>query len=143
MKIRGGLLALLLIISAAFSNCKKEDQISPTNTIIYMIDMPGEWNITQFNENSLEKANKFKAYTFKFNTNGTISAIINGSTTNGAWTLAKEKDYMKIIIYFPDAPLKDLNDDWRIISQTSTTFELQHHPGENDGINYLTFHRIK
>jgi hypothetical protein len=142
MKLRVGLLALSLIISAAFLTCKKEDRISPANPIINTIVMPGDWKITLFNESSTDKSGKFKLYTFRFNTNGSISAIINGSTINGAWTYAKDKDQEKIIIYFAGTPLNDLNDDWRIISQTSTNLELQHAPGENDGINYLTFSKV-
>jgi hypothetical protein len=139
MKMRVGFFALLLIISAAFSVCKKEDQISPSNAIISTIVIPGEWKITLFNELSIDKTSKFKWYSFKFNTNGTITAV-NGSTkVNGAWSTVKEGEKTKIIIYFSEAPLNDLNDDWRIINHTSTTLELEHFPAENDGINFLTF----
>jgi hypothetical protein len=139
MKIRGGLLALLLIISAAFSNCKKEDQISPVNTIINSVVIPGEWKITAFNELGSDKANKFTAYSFRFNTNGTIVANDGKSSVNGAWSTMRDKDHLKIIIYFSSPPLDDLNDDWRIVNQTSNTLELEHYPTENDGVNYLTF----
>jgi hypothetical protein len=141
MKIRVGFFALLLIISAAFSGCKKEDQISPSNTIINTIVIPGEWKIASFNELSIDKTSKYKAYSFKFNTNGTIIAINAASQINGAWSTVKDGDKMKIIIYFSSVPLNDLNDDWRIVNQTSDTLELEHFPAENDGANYLTFQR--
>lgn len=141
MKIRVGFLALLLIVSAAFSGCKKEDQISPSNAIINSIVIPGEWKITLFNELSLDKTNKFKWYSFRFNTNGTITAINGTTKVNGAWSTVKDGEKMKIIIYFSTTPLNDLNDDWRVVKQTSTTLELEHFPAENDGINFLTFQR--
>lgn len=141
MKMKGRFLALLLIISVAFSNCKKEDRISPSNAIINTVVVPGDWKIALFNELSTDKTSKFKWYSFKFNTNGTITAINGSSSVNGAWSTVREGKIRKIIIYFSSAPLDDLNDDWRVVNQTSTTLELEHFPAENDGINYLTFQK--
>jgi hypothetical protein len=141
MKTKVGLLALLLIISAAFSNCKKEDQITPLNTIINSVVIPGEWKITSFNELSTDKTDKYKTYSFKFNTNGTIIANTMGSSANGAWSTVHDKDHLNMIIYFATSPLNDLNDNWQIVSQTDSVLALQHHPSANDGVNYLTFHR--
>lgn len=141
MKIRIGFLALLLIISVAFLTCKKEDQISPSNAIINTIVIQGEWKIALFNELSIDKTSKFKWYSFKFNSNGTITALNGASSINGAWSSANDGDKKKIIIYFSEVPLNDLNDHWRVVNQTSATIELEHFPAENDGINYLTFQR--
>ncbi len=141
MKSKVGFLALILIISTAFSGCKKDDHISPSNAIINTIVIPGDWKVGFFNKNSSDETSRFKEYSFRFNNNGTISAIKNGTTINGAWSTTKDKDRLKMIIYFSEPLLDRLNGDWRVENQTSTTLEMQHFPGENDGIDYLTFQK--
>ena len=139
MKSKVGVLALLLIISAVFSECKKEDQISPSNTIINTIVMPGDWRVSKLVKHSADETNQLKSYVFKLNTNGTIVAVKNGVAVNGAWSTARDGDHLKLTIYFSGAPLNELNNDWRVMNQTNTTIELQYFRGENDGIDFLTF----
>ena len=103
-----GCIALLFSMS-----CKKAIEKKVENMIMDAITN-GEWIVEQYIEGSNNISNQFLNYTFKFNSNGTVTGTINSTVTNGTWA-ANSTDYT-ITSEFPSAgdPLKKLNGVWKI-----------------------------
>jgi hypothetical protein len=103
-----GFFALLFNLS-----CKKALEKKAENMIMDAITN-GEWIVEQYIEGGNNISSQFLNYSFKFNSNGTVTGTINSTSTNGTWA-ANATDYT-ITADFPSAgdPLKKLNGLWKI-----------------------------
>ena len=104
----------------ALSSCKKavEDQL---NDIIIKSMSDGQWVITSFKDNGIDKTSDFSAYKFQYHTDKTVDAIKNGTIEiSGNWDgNALEKTTWAS---FPgnSLPLTLLNGSWKISNNTWT-----------------------
>lgn len=72
-----------------------------------------------FNETSA-----FTGYQLRFSSNGAISAQRGNSTTNGTWS--SQKNAAELIIDFnTENILDELDEDWKVVSISSTEIRLQ------------------
>ncbi|OQP67755.1 hypothetical protein [Niastella populi] len=103
-----GLLALLFSVS-----CKKAIEKKVQNQIMDAITN-GEWIVEQYFEADQNQSGQFLGYSFKFNSNGTLTGSIGSASTDGSW-VPNTNDYT-ILSDFPAAgdPLKKLNGLWKI-----------------------------
>jgi predicted peptidase len=106
--VLSGFFALLFTLS-----CKKAIEKKAENMIMDAITN-GEWIVEQYIENGNNISSQFLNYSFKFNSNGTVTGTINSTSTNGTW-VANATDYT-ITAEFPSAgdPLKKINGLWKI-----------------------------
>jgi hypothetical protein len=139
MKSKITFLALTLIASVAFFGCKKEDHISPSNTSSVISN--GEWKVASFKDDGKDETAHFSGYTFKFESNGAVIAVKSSGTSTGSWSSGKDDSHTEIVISFPLAPLNELNEDWHVLKQSSTSIEMEHISGGNGGTDQLTFQR--
>jgi len=74
----------------------------------------GEWIVEQYIESGNNISSQFLNYSFKFNSNGTVTGTINSTSANGTWA-GNATDYT-ITAEFPSAgdPLKKLNGLWKM-----------------------------
>ena len=103
-----GFFALLFTLS-----CKKAIEKKAQNEIMDAITN-GEWIVEQYIESGNNISIQFLNYSFKFNSNGTVTGTINSTSTNGTWA-GNATDYT-ISAEFPSAgdPLKKLNVLWKM-----------------------------
>jgi hypothetical protein len=103
-----GFFALLFTLS-----CKKAIEKKAENMIMDAITN-GEWIVEQYIEGGNNISSQFLNYSFKFNSNGTVTGTINSTSANGTWA-GNATDYT-ISADFPSAgdPLKKLNGLWKI-----------------------------
>ena len=103
-----GFFALFFTLS-----CKKAIEKKAENMIMDAITN-GEWIVEQYIEGGNNISSQFLNYSFKFNSNGTVTGTINSTSANGTWA-ANATDYT-ITAEFPSAgdPLKKLNGLWKI-----------------------------
>jgi hypothetical protein len=139
MKNKITLLVLSLIISVTFSNCKKEDHVSPSNTS--SVISQGDWKVSSFNDDGKDETSHFANYTFKFDDKGQITATKSGSSVNGSWSTGKDDSHTELNINFSSAPLNELNEDWHVLTQSSSSMELEHVSGGNGGTDKLNFQK--
>ncbi|MCD2259593.1 hypothetical protein KWG70_10290 [Psychroserpens sp. XSD401] len=113
----------------------------------------GTWRITNFNDSGQNETSDFTGYDFAFNSDGSLIAT-NGSTTmTGTWSVTDDSnsnddssndDDIDFNIFFPVPEtnnFEDLNDDWDIVSTSSTRIELIDISGGNGGTDMLTFEK--
>ena len=103
-----GFFALLFNLS-----CKKALEKKAENMIMDAITN-GEWIVEQYIEGGNNISSQFLNYSFKFNSNGTVTGTINSTSANGTWA-GNATDYT-ITAEFPSAgdPLKKLNGLWKM-----------------------------
>jgi hypothetical protein len=120
-------------------SCKK---VTTKKVDKYMSD--GSWKITKYSDDGVDETSQFSAYTFTFDSNGTVST----GDFSGTWSTSEDNsnddsnsDVDFNIAFAVSNNLDDLTDDWEITSQTKDKLELQDVSGGNGGTDYLTFEK--
>jgi hypothetical protein len=125
--------ALLLI---PFTSCKKKNTITAHVT-------EGKWKVALFMDNGLDETNHYTDYVFTFGSNNTVTATKSGSTVNGTWSDGNDDSQTKFVLTFDSSnSFHELNEDWHVAENTSTTLKLEHVSGGGGGTHYLTFEKI-
>lgn len=100
----------------------------------------GTWRVTLFTDSGNDETSDFAGYTFTFSTGGNITAVKNGVTTNGTWSINNSSNKFNIDLgpkIVSNKPLGELTDDWKILSNTDTEIRLtDDNPSSNE---FLTF----
>lgn len=110
-----------------------QDQIS-TNV------QNGVWRITKFIDSGIGETYHFTGYHFTFKSPGILSATNGINNYDGSWSITSSSSNAHL--YFNlSSHFEELNDDWRIISQSPTKIELIDVSGGNGGTDYLTFEK--
>lgn len=140
-----GLFSLLLVMA-----CSDDDDNPNSNsqTEVQNNVQGGTWRITKFIDSETDETNDFTGYNFTFNSSGVLNANNGTNNYNGTWSITDSnsnddsQDDLDFNINFNlTNDFEDLNDDWDIISQTSTKIELIDVSGGNGGTDYLTFEK--
>ena len=128
-----GFFALLFTLS-----CKKAIEKKAQNEIMDAITN-GEWIVEQYIESGNNISIQFLNYSFKFNSNGTVTGTINSTSTNGTWA-GNATDYT-ITAEFPSAgdPLKKLNGLWKM--KDSYWDYVKAEMTTSNGMNVLTLRK--
>ena len=142
-------LALIFVLNVA-SMCSDEDD-APTNvnqTQVINTVISGTWRITNYVDSGVNETSNFTGYNFTFAPNNVLTAIGNGMTTSGTWSVTDSNsnddtlnDLDFNIAFTSPANFVDLSDDWDIVSRTDTKIQLIDVSGGNGGTDYLTFEK--
>lgn len=157
---------VLLMISFVLllSSCSNDDDTNgntvDNSQLINEIENTAEsgtWRITNFNDSGQDETSDFTGYNFSFNTDGSLVATNGTNTVTGTWSITDDSDDdssdddssndddIEFNIFFPVSEsnnFEDLNDDWDIVSTSSTKIELIDISGGNGGIDNLVFEKI-
>ncbi len=128
---------LLIAIAALAASCDTAGGIdSNTSQVV----TSGTWKVTLFTDNGNDETSDYSGYTFTFSSGGTLSAVKNGVTTNGTWSVNSSSNKFNINLgpkVDTNKPLGELTDDWKILSSTETVIRLT---DDNASSNeFLTF----
>jgi hypothetical protein len=150
---------LMLSFSLMSSMCSTDDDDGSTNNNSQQIAeiestaQSGAWRITNFNDSGQNETSDFNGYEFTFNTDGSLVATNGSNTITGTWSVTDDSnsnddsssnDDIDFNIFFPvpeSSDFEDLNDDWDIVSTSSTKIELIDVSGGNGGTDTLTFEK--
>ena len=115
--------AMMLFVSA----CSKDNNSSDVPASVAPI-LPGNWMIHYY-FNVTEQSNKYLAYTFTFNSNGTLVATKTGGSFNGTWKEEVDSGKRKLTLDFDasvtESALLELEEDWIVVSSSSTLINLE------------------
>ena len=131
------------------SSCNSDDDSNSNDQMEVQANIQeGSWIITQFIDSGKDETNHFTGYTFAFNASGVLNANNGTNTIEGTWSITTSdsnddsSDDLDFNIFFNVAnDFEDLNDDWDIISQSTSKIELIDISGGNGGTDYLTFEK--
>ena len=141
-------LGLVFFLNTA-SMCSSDDSSSTTNqTNIINTASSGTWRITSYIDSGVVETNKFTGYNFTFSQNGTLTAVGNGQTYLGTWSVTDTNstddsldDLDFNIAFSSPADFFELTDDWDVVSRTDTKIVLIDISGGNGGTDNLTFEK--
>ncbi len=140
-----GILIVVLLALTALGSCKKNKVDDKTKNEIESNIQDGTWRISYFNDSGDDETSNFVGYNFTFGS-GTVSATNGSTNVTGTWSVTDSNsnddnpsDMHFNLLFSGNGNFEDLNDDWEIISQTSTSIELKDVSGGNGGTDYLTF----
>ena len=137
--------AILLLFAVVATSCDRNDDNSPSpSSPTVNTTLPqGQWKITYFDNSGNIETSHFTGYSFQFNSNGTVTATNSGTTVSGTWSDGNDNSTAKLVLNFgAQVPFDDLNEDWHITQQSSTSIKLQHISGGNGGTDNLYFEKI-
>ncbi|WP_199708146.1 hypothetical protein [Algoriphagus lacus] len=138
----------LILLVFAIGGC--EDESNSTQSEINQIteDMTsGTWKITEFIDSGDDDTSDFTGYLFTFNSSGSLVATKGSTTYTGNWSVTEDSgddspDDLDFNIFFNlTNQFEDLNDDWDIVTHTSTKIQLIDVSGGNGGTDNLTFEK--
>ena len=146
----------MLSFSLMSSSCSSDDDDGDLNDNSQQISQieniveSETWRITNFIDSGENETSDFTGYDFLFNSDGSLIATNGNDTLDGTWSITDDSssssgdDDIDFNIFFPvpdTNDFEDLNDDWDIISSTSTKIELIDISGGNGGTDNLTFEK--
>ena len=147
-------LLVMLCFSLMSSSCSNNDDdggVIDNSEQIAQVENTvesGTWRITNFIDSGENETSDFAGYNFSFHSDGSLDATNGTDTLTGTWSVTDDSssiyDYIYFNIFFniPDTnDFEDLNDDWDIVSYTSTRIELIDISGGNGGTDNLTFEK--
>ena len=152
-----GMLFMLGFTLMSF-NCSDDDSPSPNDNSQQIAQIEataesGTWRITNFNDSGQDETSDFNGYDFTFNSNGSLVASNGSNTVTGTWSVTDDSnssddsssdDDIDFNINFPvpeSNNFHDLNDDWDIVSTTSTRIQLIDISGGDGSTDMLTFEK--
>ena len=111
--MKKNLLALLLL-TLTFTGCSKKAIENAQTDMLMQVITDGTWYVFNYTEAGVDITANFANYIFKFNSNNTVDATLNGGVTSGTWSGSIST--ATIVANFPSAgaPLSKLNGTWLI-----------------------------
>ena len=153
-------LLTMLGFSLMSSTCSNDDDGGSPNDNSQQIAQiqttveSGSWRITTFIDSGQNETADFNGYEFLFNSDGSLIASNGTNTLNGNWSITNDSNSsdddgggnndLDFSINFPVPEtnrFNDLNDDWDIVTTSSTKIELIDVSGGNGGTDLLTFEK--
>lgn len=81
-----------------------------------------------FTDSGNDETADFSGYSFTFSTSGSVTAVKNGVTQTGTWSVNTSSNKFNIDLgpkLDTNKPLGELTDDWKIISVSETVIQLE------------------
>jgi len=133
---------VLLLLSTVLVSCKNDDNSSPSPSATLNSNLQtGTWRITLFAEDGDNQTSHYSGYNFTFGNGGVVTASNGSNTVTGVWVTGSDDSTSKLILTFTAAPFTELNEDWRVLEQSSNKIRLQHISGGNGGVDDLVFEK--
>lgn len=99
------------------------------------------WFVSNYTDDGNNETSDFNGFEFTFNTSGTVSAVNGGTTIAGTWS-SQDNATELLLDFGTNMPLDELNDDWDVVSISSTQIELQDLSGGGGGTDTLTLQKL-
>ncbi|MFT3981964.1 MAG: hypothetical protein QM687_15970 [Ferruginibacter sp.] len=133
----------LLFVSAAlvFSSCSKDDDSpSGASAAVATSLKDGTWHISSYSDNGVDETSDFSSFTFTFASSGTVTATNSVLTATGTWSSGRDDSKHKLYLGFSTPALfEEIDEDWEIVTQSSTQVSLKHVSGGSGETDLLVF----
>lgn len=126
------------------------DVLALRNELTYLME-GSNWEITSFMDSGEDETSDFGGYTFTFGTDGTVSATNGVNTYTGTWSIGRnssdddDESDVEFNLFFDvsdEHDFEDLNDDWDVLTFTTSTVTLQDISGGDGSVDALTFSAV-
>lgn len=146
-------LLAIFVLAVMFQSCSKKDDhdhkvtaedIVPIQTAL----KAGDWTISNHIRFGNDRTSDYEAYSFSFNSDGTLAATDGSTALSGAWSVTEEKHptnenlnhvHLNILFSSPEI-FVEISDDWDIREYTANRMVLDA-VLDLDGGRKLTFEK--
>ncbi|MEZ4875479.1 MAG: hypothetical protein R2793_08520 [Flavobacteriaceae bacterium] len=104
--------------------------------------LAGPWFVSNYDEDGNNQTSNYTGYTLTFATGGSVTATNGTNTFNGTWVVTGSTTLDLTLDFGTQAPFDEFNEDWDVLSYSSTTVTLQHISGGNGGTDNLVLERL-
>jgi hypothetical protein len=112
------------------------------NDDLEAILIDGLWIVASYTEDSDDQTSDYAGYELDFNMDGSVSASNGSNTNNGTWDIFSSGNQMALD-FGTDMPFEEFNDDdWDVISVSSTEVVIQDVSGGGGGTDTLTIQKL-
>ncbi len=112
------------------------------NNYLESILIDGLWIVASYTEDADDQTSDYAGYELDFNMDGTVSASNGSNTNNGTWSVFSSGNQMTLN-FGTDMPFEEFNDDdWDVISVTSTEVVIQDVSGGGGGTDTLKLQKL-
>ncbi|MCD2259594.1 hypothetical protein [Psychroserpens luteolus] len=112
------------------------------NDDLSSILIDGLWFVASYMEDADDQTANYTGYELDFNMDGSVSASNGTTTNNGTWTVFSGGNQMTLN-FGTDLPFEEFNDDdWDVISVSSTEVVIQDVSGGGGGTDTLTLQKL-
>lgn len=102
----------------------------------------GLWIVASYTEDTDDETSNYAGYELDFSMDGTVSASNGANTNNGTWSVFSSGNQMTLD-FGTDLPFEEFNDDdWDIISVSTTEVIIQDVSGGGGGTDTLTLQKL-
>ena len=102
----------------------------------------GLWIVASYTEDTNDQTANYNGYQLNFNSNGTVEANNGSNTNNGTWMVISSGNQM-ILDFGTAIPFEEFNDDdWDVISVSTTAVTIQDVSGGGGGTDTLTLQKL-
>ncbi len=155
---------IVVLVSLLCLNCTTDDDSNNDNgnaqeqiEQAQNVAQTGSWQITNFNDSGQDETSDFTGYSFVFSDDGVLTASNGTITQTGTWSVSESSsssssddsdddfDDVDFNIFFQvsdSSDFEDLNDDWDIVSITTSRIELRDVSGGDGSLDILVFEKI-
>jgi hypothetical protein len=133
------------------TSCTTDDDGNPNNSTVNIAQVEdtaetGTWRVTNMVDSGVNETADFAGYEFSFNPDGSLVATNGTITKTGTWSVTNDDsdNDVDFNIFFPVSDsddFDDLNDDWDIVSYTSSVINLRDVDDNSNDTDLLTFER--
>ncbi len=140
------LLILFAVITVAA--CSSNDDSGDANTNEFediKTTLPqGQWKVSTLIDGESDHTASFDSFVFTFNEDGTAIAQNDLFAENGTWAYDNSSSSSEeLVLQFSETtPFDEINDDWNIVSVSSSKIELSDISGGDGDIELLTFTKL-
>ncbi len=119
----------LLVVTVLLTgiSCSKSSGGGTTDTIASIVTQ-GTWKVHLFLNDTKDETANYSTYTFTFNSNGSMTAVNGGVTTNGTWTETVDSGKTKFVLKWAGGGipvlLLQIEEDWILKTKSATMIEL-------------------
>ncbi|MET0243377.1 MAG: hypothetical protein ABW174_07910 [Flavitalea sp.] len=120
----------ILALGITLSACDKNDGPNVNNETqeVSALMQNGTWRITSYKDDRRDLTSMFTDYTFTFGGSNQLTALLGTNTYTGTWSITVDDDGpndLDFNIFFSNPnTLRELNEDWDIISRTESKIVL-------------------
>ena len=116
-------------------SCSKSSGGGATDTIASIVTQ-GTWKVHLFLNDTKDETANYSAYTFTFNSNGSMTAANGGVTTNGTWSETVDSGKTKFVLKWAGGGipvlLLQIEEDWLLKTKSATMIEFTNVSGTNN-----------
>ncbi len=102
----------------------------------------GPWFVGTYLDDGVDETYDYYGYNITFSSDNTVVAENGVNTINGTWSVIGSTDLDLVLDFGTQIPFDEFNDDWDVLSYTTTTINLQDVSGGGGGTDTLILEKL-